>query len=190
MNEDAWMRILIRAAAETDAGAIAHVHVESWQTTYAGIMPAAYLAGLDEILRARLWGEWLSGGSLVFVAEWDGRVVGFAHGGASREAVGGCDAELYAIYLLKEAQKRGIGAELLKAVATALLERNFKSMAVWVLEQNRSRSFYEKTGARLATSKVIDIGGTKLMEVAYAWADLKALTMRGSAGVGEHDAGV
>ena len=48
-------------------------------------------------------------------------------------------------------------------------------MAVWVLEQNRSRSFYEKTGARMATSKVIEIGGAKLMEVAYAWADLKVL---------------
>jgi GNAT superfamily N-acetyltransferase len=170
------MKILVRAAAEADAGAIAHVHVESWHTTYAGIMPAAYLASLDEILRARLWGDWLGGRSLVFVAEWDGRVVGFAHGGASREPVGECDAELYSIYLLKEAQKRGIGMALLRAMATALLERNFKSMAVWVLEQNRSRSFYEKTGARLATSKVIDIGGTKLMEVAYTWADLKTLT--------------
>jgi len=170
------MKILVRAAAVADAGAIAHVHVESWHTTYAGIMPAAYLASLDEILRARLWGEWLGGRSLVFVAEWDGRVVGFGHGGAGREAVGECDAELYSIYLLKEAQKRGIGMALLRAMATALLERNFKSMAVWVLEQNRSRSFYEKTGARLATSKVIDIGGTKLMEVAYTWADLKTLT--------------
>jgi L-amino acid N-acyltransferase YncA len=175
LNDDTWMKTLIRAAVEADASAIAHVHVASWQTTYAEIVPAVYLAGLDETLRARLWGEWLSGGSLVFVAEWDGQVVGFAHGGANREPVAACDAELYSIYLLKEAQKRGIGAELLRAMANALLERNFRSMAVWVLEQNRSRSFYERTGARLATSKVIDIGGTKLMEVAYAWADLKAL---------------
>ena len=169
------MKTLIRAAVEADAGAIAHVHVASWQTTYAGIVPDAYLAGLDEALRARLWAERLRGGTLVFVAEWDGRVVGFADGGANREAVGGCDAELYAIYLLKDAQKRGIGAGLLQAMATALLERNFKSIAVWVLEQNRSRGFYEKAGARLATSKVIDIGGTKLMEVAYVWASLKEL---------------
>ncbi len=87
-----------------------------------------------------------------------------------------CDAELYSIYLLKEAQNRGIGAALLQAMATALAERNFKSMAVWVLEQNRSRGFYEKSGAHLATSRVIEVGGAKLMEVAYAWADLKALT--------------
>jgi GNAT superfamily N-acetyltransferase len=169
------MRISIRAAVEADAGAIAHVHVESWQTTYAGIMPDAYLAGLDEVLRARLWSDWLKGETVVFVAEWDGRVVGFAHGGANREQRAECDAELYAIYLLKDAQKRGIGAGLLRAMATALLERQFKSMTVWVLEQNRSRSFYEKAGARLTTSKVIDIGGAKLMEVAYAWVDLKAL---------------
>jgi GNAT superfamily N-acetyltransferase len=170
------MTIAIRAARLEDAGAIAHVHVESWRTTYAGIVSDAYLAGLDEILRERLWREWLIGETLVFVAEWDGRVVGFAHGGANREGVGDCDAELYAIYLLREAQKRGIGAGLLRAMANALLERNFKSMALWVLEKNRSRSFYEKSGAHIATSKVIEIGGAKLMEVAYAWADLKELT--------------
>ena len=169
------MTIAIRAAGIDDAVAIAHVHVESWRTTYAGIVPDAYLAGLDEILRARLWREWLENQALVFVAEWDGRVVGFAHGGANREPLEQCDAELYSIYLLKEAQKRGIGEALLRIMATALLERNFKSMAVWVLEQNRSRAFYEKTGAHLAMSKVIEIGGAKLMEVAYTWGDLKVL---------------
>jgi GNAT superfamily N-acetyltransferase len=170
------MNIAIRTATLSDAAAIAHVHVESWRTTYAKIIPDDYLKGLDETLRARLWNERLGSGSLVFVAEWDGHVVGFADAGPNREAVGKCDAELYAIYLLKDAQKRGIGARLLRAVANALLERNFKSMAVWVLEQNRSRHFYEKTGACMTTSKVIDIGGTKLMEVAYAWADLMELT--------------
>jgi GNAT superfamily N-acetyltransferase len=173
------MNIAIRAATLSDAAAIAHVHVESWRTTYARIIPDANLNGLDETLRARLWSERVGSGSLVFVAEWDGRVVGFADAGPNREAGGKCDAELYAIYLLRDAQKRGIGARLLRTVANALLERNFKSMAVWVLEQNRSRYFYEKTGARMTTSKVIDIGGTKLMEVAYAWADLMELSKLG-----------
>ena len=169
------MKVSIRAAVPDDAGAIAHVHVESWRTTYSGIVPEAYLASLDETLRAKLWSEWLGGETLVRVAEINGRVVGFAHGGRNRELVETCDAELYSIYLLKEAQNRGIGASLLQAMAAALAERNFKSMAVWVLEQNRSRGFYERTGARLATSRVIEVGGAKLMEVAYAWADLKML---------------
>ena len=169
------MAILIRPAVMEDAASIAHVHVESWRTTYAGIVPDAYLTSLDETLRARLWVEWLSTESLVLVSELNGHVVGFAHGGTNRQPVAGCDAELYSIYLLKDAQKKGIGTALLRAMAAALLERNFLSMAVWVLEQNRSRIFYEQTGARLATSKVIDVGGTKLMEVAYAWPDLKLI---------------
>jgi GNAT superfamily N-acetyltransferase len=167
--------VSIRPATQEDVGAIAQVHVESWRTTYAGIVPDAYLAGLDVMLRSKLWSERLRSGSLVFVAEWDGRVVGFADGGPNREMVEECDAELYAIYLLKDAQKRGMGAALLRAMGSVLLERNFKSMAVWVLEQNRSRNFYEKMGAHMAMSKVIEIGGARLMEVAYAWTDLRSL---------------
>jgi GNAT superfamily N-acetyltransferase len=167
--------VSIRAALMEDASAIAHVHVESWRSTYAGIVPEAYLASLDEELRATLWREWLAGETVILVAEWDGRVVGFAHGGKNREPVEQCDAELYSIYLLHEAQKRGIGAALLQGIATALAGRDFKSLAVWVLEQNRSRGFYERTGAQFAISRVIEVGGAKLMEVAYFWPDVKEL---------------
>ncbi len=55
-----------------DAVAIAHVHVESWRTTYQGIVPDEYLAGLDETLRVQLWSEWLSGDTVVLVAEHAG----------------------------------------------------------------------------------------------------------------------
>lgn len=165
----------IRAATPEDASAIAHVHVESWRTTYAGIVPVAYLAGLDEILRAKLWHEWLTGQALVLVAELDGKVMGFAHGGTNREALEHCDGELYSIYLLQDAQRRGAGTALLSAMATGLSERGFKSMAVWVLEKNPARSFYEKTGAHLVASKVIEIGGAKLMEVAYVWPQIQTL---------------
>jgi GNAT superfamily N-acetyltransferase len=166
----------IRAAVQTDAYGIAQVHVESWRTTYAGILPDAYLAGLDQSLRTRLWQEWLAGPTAIFVAERDGLVVGFAHAGPNREPTESCDAELYALYLLKEAQGIGIGTALLRATATELVARNFKGMAVWVLEQNRSRMFYERTGAYLTATKVIEIGGVKLMEVYYAWPDLAKLT--------------
>lgn len=166
----------IRAAVQADAYAIAHVHVESWRTTYAEILPEAYLAGLDETLRTKLWQEWLAGPTAILLAERHGCVVGFAHAGPNREPIDSCDAELYALYLLKEAQRIGIGTALLRATAVELAARNFKSMAVWVLEQNRSRIFYERTGACLAATKIIEIGGVKLMEVAYAWPRLSELT--------------
>jgi len=169
--------VSIRTAGPEDAGAIAYVHVESWRTTYAGIVPTAYLAGLDVTLRTKMWSSWLGGETLVLVAELDGKIVGFAHGGPNRHPVETCDAELYAIYLLRETHGHGIGTALLHAMAAALVERNFNSMAVWVLEQNRSRVFYERAGARLARSKVIEVGGVKLMEVAYCWPHLKAVAL-------------
>jgi len=151
------------------------VHVESWRSTYAGIVPDDYLAGLDETLRVKLWSEWLSGDTAVLVAERGGRVVGFAHAGKIREAVETCDAELYSLYLLREAQGRGIGSQLLKGMAAVLEERGFRCMAVWVLERNPSRNFYEKNGGRLTMSKVIEIGGARMMEVAYWWPELRSL---------------
>jgi GNAT superfamily N-acetyltransferase len=167
--------VSIRAAVAGDAVAIARVHVESWRTTYTGIVPDEYLAGLDEALRAKLWGERLNANTVVLVAECKGKLVGFADAGEIREAVETCDAELYALYLLKEAQGRGIGSELLNAVAGQLRARQFRSMAVWVLERNPSRYFYEKNGGRLSKSKVIEIGGARLMEVAYWWPDINSL---------------
>jgi hypothetical protein len=50
----------IRAATEHDAVAISHVHVQSWRTTYAGIVPEEYLATLNEAERVLLWREWLT----------------------------------------------------------------------------------------------------------------------------------
>jgi ribosomal protein S18 acetylase RimI-like enzyme len=167
--------VSIRAAVLEDAVAIARVHVESWRTTYAGIVPDEYLAGLDETLRVKLWQEWLSSGAVVLVAERKGMVVGFVHAGKIREAIETADAEIYSLYLLRDSQGRGIGRGLLRVVAAVLQQQGFTSVALWVLERNRSRGFYETSGGRLAASKVIEIGGARLMEVAYWWPELAVL---------------
>ena len=162
----------IRAATVQDAGAIARVHVESWQTTYAGIVPEAYLASLDVGQRAAAWQEWLGLDVDVFVAEVAGGVVGCVGGGAIREPVEGFDAELFAIYLLREAQGRGIGMALLNRLAGSLKERGFGSMVAWVLEDNSSGGFYSRSGGVRVASKAMELGGVMLPVVAYGWSDL------------------
>jgi ribosomal protein S18 acetylase RimI-like enzyme len=117
----------------------------------------------------------------VLVAERAGDVVGFAIGGSSRDNVAGCDAELYAIYLLAEAQRARIGTDLLRELARALLQHGFRSMDVWVLAKNSAKAFYERMGAQYAGSKEIDIGGAILAEQAYIWPELNAFC--GSHGV-------
>jgi len=162
----------IRAAIGEDAGAIAHVHVESWRTTYAGIVPVVYLAGLSEAERETSWREWLTLDVDVFVAEMDGEVVGFVGGGSIREPVDGFDAELFAIYLLRDAQRRGIGAALLRRLAGSLKKRGFRSMVAWVLEDNASGGFYTRSGGVRVASKEMEVGGAMLPVVAYGWTDL------------------
>src|ERR1700759_342461 len=44
-------RTVIRAARAADAAQIALVHVRSWQSAYRGLMPQAYLDGLDPAQR-------------------------------------------------------------------------------------------------------------------------------------------
>jgi L-amino acid N-acyltransferase YncA len=163
----------IRLAEMRDAAAIAHVHVQSWLTTYRGLVPEEYLASLNEAERVPLWQEWLTRDIRVFVAEVEGKIVGFASGGPIREPLAAYDAELYTIYLLQEVQGRGIGKDLLSAVAEALVRNNHTSMLVWVLEQNPAVRFYEKTGAEHLMSKQIEIGGISLTELALGWPDLR-----------------
>jgi len=151
--------------------------VESWRTTYAGIVPEVYLASLKETEREASWREWLTLDVDVFVAEVDGDVVGFVGGGAIREPVEEFDAELFAIYLLREAQRRGIGMALLSRLAGSLKARGFRSMVAWVLEDNSSGSFYARSGAVRVCSKEIEIGGVMLPVVAYGWMDLEGIAV-------------
>ncbi|MGA2887230.1 MAG: GNAT family N-acetyltransferase [Terracidiphilus sp.] len=168
--------VTIRAATVQDAEQIAHVHIDSWRTTYAGIVPDEYLIALNETERAVLWREWLTQGTQAYTAVQNGNILGFISGGPIRKPVESYNAELYAIYLLKQAQEQGIGTNLLKELAGSLISKGFSSMLVWVLERNPSRRFYQKSGALSVTSKEIEIGGTTLTEVAYGWPDLKMIS--------------
>jgi len=167
--------VLIRAATQDDAGSISQVHIESWRTTYRGIVPDQFLADLNAEERTVRWREVLKSDPYIFIAERDGQVIGFISGGAIREPLEKHDAELFAIYLLDEVQGKGIGTSLLMELAKRLDEGGFQSMAVWVLEANASRGFYEKSGAVRVTAKEIEIGGVLLPVAAYAWPSLKAI---------------
>ena len=46
---------MIRRALTTDAGAVGHIHVESWNVAYRGIMPDEVIAKTDLAYRTRFW---------------------------------------------------------------------------------------------------------------------------------------
>jgi GNAT superfamily N-acetyltransferase len=173
-------RMRIRKADVDDAAAIARVHVDAWRTTYVGIVPDEYLAGLSYEQRAQNWRESLAdwaGREFTLVAENDQRaIVGFATGGPEREGNAVYRGELRAIYLLADSRRIGIGRRLVAGVAKGLFDAGFDSMLVWVLSDNPSRRFYEMLGGKFVTEKVVEIGGVRLIEVAYGWQNVRQLT--------------
>ncbi len=172
---------ILRPAGAHDAPAIAHAHVASWQATYPGMVSQTYLDSLDAREFTERWRERLTGPSAmqVHVAERQGVVCGFAAAGPSRETVPGFAAELYAIYLLPDAQHQGLGTRLFSGIAQALAAGGHGSMFVAVLEQNPARHFYERMGGVLCGEASMEIGGESLTEVAYGWPDLNAFPIPG-----------
>ena len=167
---------VIRPARVDDALAMARVHVDTWRTSYAGIVPDEHLANLSyERSRAR-WIEYLSAPQKethAFVAEAQGeQIVALASGGPVQEPFAGFDGELYVIYVLKPFQGMGYGRLLVARVAHDLASRGYHSLVIWVLKDNPARGFYERLGGRLAAEKVVEIGGKPLLDVAYVWPDL------------------
>ena len=174
----------IREANVSDAAAIAKVHVDSWRTTYVGVIPDAYLAKLSYEGRERAWRNGLvkpERREFIYVAEDErGEVIGFASGGPERDGDPLYQGEMYAVYLLKRFQRQGIGRQLSLAVAQRLLQAGYDSMVVWVLAENPSRGFYAALGGKVVSQKPIEVGEAKLVEVAYGWKDLNALVGLGA----------
>ncbi|MHB8647860.1 MAG: GNAT family N-acetyltransferase [Thermomicrobiales bacterium] len=174
---------LIREATAADAPAIARVHVESWRTTYRGIVPDDALANLSIERRERFWAGTLSnpdGPGFAYVAADDaGTVVGFASGGPEREGDLVYTGELYAIYLLAEQQGQGIGGQMMRIVAERLAAMGHGTMLVWVLAANPARHFYAALGGVPVREKQITMGGMPLTEVAYGWSDTRSIWQRG-----------
>lgn len=165
----------IRQAKTEDAASIAKVHVDSWRTTYKGIVSEKYLASLSYQDRENFWRERLSASDnscFVLVAEDGENIIGFAAGGPEGSGDTNFSGELSAIYLLENYQSKGIGSQLFKAVAMRLLQIGIKTMMVWVLAENPSKRFYESLGGEQIYEKVITIDEVELKEVAYGWKDI------------------
>ena len=170
------MSLIVRPARIEDVAAIAFVQVESWRTTYAGIVPEEFLASLSVDSRTKAWKEQFdSGTSLLFVAEDATGIFGFASGGKLRDPIAGYDAELYAIYLLQQKQHQGAGSLLLRKLADGLRASHWRSLIAWVLARNPSIGFYRRLGGSQVAEKQIEIGGVQLAEVAFCWPNLEDL---------------
>lgn len=151
------MTLEIRDMRPEDMDGKAYVHWKSWQETYPSLMDPACLAGMtlekcQKIARARP--------DNISVAEWKGRIVGFSGSGKNHAG----ENEVFAIYLLREAQGLGIGRKLMDA-AMERLDAG-APIFLWVLKGNeRAIGFYKHYGFRLTGQVQETSVGTELRMV-------------------------
>lgn len=169
---------LVRPARPGDAAAVAGIYVESWRSTYAGLLPDRLLAGMRaDRRRRRDWERAISRprrAERIFVAEAAAgagarRVVGFAGGGPARRAATGHAGEVYTLYVEDDFHGLGIGRALFSALAAGLARDLGPSLVVWVLAGNPARFFYEALGGRPAGRRLGTLGGRAIEELAYGW---------------------
>ena len=170
-------KIIYREATAEDIPQIAKVHVESWQKSFAGIAPQDYLDKMSVENRIEQFKKAFSQTSFykMFVAEAPGKgIVGFADFGKAKEG-NGFEANLYAIYFLREFQRKGIGGNLFRLCQREMLANGLNSMYLDALEKSPYRIFYEKMRGRVVGTGTHKLGDVEFKTVIYGWDDLKNL---------------
>lgn len=169
---------VIRKAVAADAPEITNVHLSAWREAYRDLLPQSYLDQLPLAFRNRMawWSQTLAepGQISAFVAESASGIVGFSFFGPARESGMENYGELGAIYLFEKFKGQGVGAMLLKVGMQEFLDRKLSKAYCWVLENNPTIGFYEKSGAVFkGLEKGAEIGGQKVKELVYAWESLE-----------------
>lgn len=164
----------VRTATIEDAAGIARVQVDTWRTTYAGIMPDVVLGQLSYDRSGQSWHRVLaqteSKSFIVIVSDDAGMIGGFSAAGPERTNEFGFAGEIYALYVLQTWQRHGAGRALVRATVERLIAGNIHDMLIWVLKANAiGRGFYESIGGVQAAERDIDIAGATLAEIGYGW---------------------
>jgi ribosomal protein S18 acetylase RimI-like enzyme len=160
--------VTVRPARMDDAAGIGAVHVASWRSTYAGILPETYLAGMSVNRQASGYERMMRWGTGVFVAEMDRQVVGFT---TAMRIMGNKlgDGEIQTLYVLDDFRDLGLGRALIRAAGGYLAARNCTRAFAWVLRENPAVFFYERVGGKRAATGEVYTAGVKIPQAAYVW---------------------
>jgi L-amino acid N-acyltransferase YncA len=170
------IRIGIRMARPADAADIAHVYVESWRDTYAGILPDSGLVRMSKADQAASWSRMIKQSNLrnpVLVAsDTKSNIYGFASAGPTREKSLPFEGEVFTLYVAPGWTGQGIGAGLLASIFRLFSKGGTNGMIIWALADNPSRFFYEAMGGQIVAERQHPMWGKSLREIGYGWRQL------------------
>lgn len=169
----------ISPAGPGDAGDLGRVHVKAWRETYPGILPQAALDRMSPGFHARRFRHELTiaeAGQVTLIAEGAEGAVGYASGALLKGDGKGADAEVFTLYVLRAAQRAGVGRALLRGAARVLRAEGAGSLMLFVLSRNEpARRFYERMGGEVFAEVASNGWGRGLTETAYRWTDIGKL---------------
>jgi len=164
--------MVIRPSEKDDVHSMSRVYVQTWRDTYLGVVPYGYLYTMSvPQLEQGFLNELQSKHVISYVAEDAGGVIGFVSGGYERQADYIYNGEIFALYVLKNYQRQGVGTKLVSALAKQLNQFGIYSMLVMVLEHNPYRRFYEKINGIYLRKHHMPFAGEVLDVAAYGWID-------------------
>jgi ribosomal protein S18 acetylase RimI-like enzyme len=160
----------IRSATRSDFSDIAAIQAESWKDAYADVMPAWFLAGQIDRDLARHWREIeIQKEDIVLVAE-QGSLVGFAAAWCRPAAF------IDNFHVRPSQRSKKIGSALLKALATALIDKGHKTGYLWVFENNKKAiRFYERFGGMQKEQAMKSVCGFEILSRKIEWDDLAVI---------------
>jgi ribosomal protein S18 acetylase RimI-like enzyme len=164
---------VVRESRLCDAPLIAQVHVASWRETYHGLLPENVIAANTVEKRTALWTAILQRppGKYHTITAWAGDAVcGFAAAGPPLSPELPHPLELYAIYVLKAAQRRGVGPQLWAEIIGRMTAAKVPSFGLWVLRDNSiARRFYENRGGIVELERSVEEAGCTMVEIGYGF---------------------
>jgi L-amino acid N-acyltransferase YncA len=168
-------RLSVRQARAEDAARVARVYIESWQDTYAGILPNRLLCAMTQNGQTARWRAAIRarGRETVFVVE-AGRagVVGMTSFGPSRDSTLALDGELYTLYVDPAFYGCGAGRALMQGAFASLRKRGHRSCVIWAHAKNPVRFFYEAMGGKLMAQRTVQMMGDAVPENGFGWREL------------------
>lgn len=162
--------IQIRQARSHDSYAIRRVNRMAWRAAYHHIYTGDEIDGLFQS-RLRQHGSWVIKRDQkigTFVAENDGRVVGFI--GIS-SLLNDDAGEVTTLYVHPEYQGMGVGRQLWEHALYQLSEAGCSSAWVWVLEKAPACHFYERRGCIEKARGIYSVGNHDEVAIGY-WVSL------------------
>ncbi|MBC9785548.1 GNAT family N-acetyltransferase [Heliobacterium chlorum] len=165
--------MFVREGNMADASVIARITVDTWRTTYRGIIPDETLDKLSYSEREKFVIDFLANpkeNTFLFVYE-NARedVLGFILGGPERFGMTRFSGEIYAIYVLENYQGKCIGKQLMQAAFNKMAKSGYTSASVWVLADNPYRHFYKKLMGIFVENRFFD----GLSFAIYGWDNIR-----------------